>query len=836
MAKGASRVSWQTTRKSVFGIFWLTSLVVVAGCVTVKPSLLEPHKEVQIIWDIDFLFLDRNPKTQHECQKEDGVEPGNSGTATKIQAQVKASSKTMPKYVMPNSLLLGAMESAVTSTGTASTRLVGQYRIFDRPILAADIRRLKLLYRNYGFFRAQILPFDEKKDLTILAQNNKYRAFQRIQIRLRICEGPQARVRKQLISWTPNQPNLPDLLKALPLLPDRPYQTPRYNDLKATILQRLQQHSYALAQIKGLVLVSRDRQWVDIRLWVQPGPRCVFGKFQIYPDPDLKKRRVSKTLLETYISYDVVEGKPFNLAKLSQIQSNLFALGIFRVVNVRPDLQQAIEQARELEASGQLATKTVRVPVNIEVKEDLFQLIKLGFGFVIDGQRSQIEASLGWTFLHFLGGFRELSFRVQPGWAFLPDIIRRFDNGPDITGSISFKQPIYMDRKAELGMRVLYRRAEEIGTADFQTLTPSVWFSRPIWGKLTGRISLNVEWAFGVQNPLSFVREDYTLVYLEQQITLDLRDSPLIPTQGIYFGMTLQQAFGGTYTYFKGIADFRFYIPLAFHKNFRPIIAGRLLYGVMFSMRNEDRTGKEDNPYSLAEILRQSPLTQRFFSGGANSVRGWTDRYLGPLSCRIQEKQRRLERQEEIVMVDGKPVRRIRTIQQDTQRTLPVEPEGKQTSASQLVDKVTSIGNACRAAATRVMQSRFEDVGNRSFGLPEEGNGGVVLLPNAQQLQVVPVGGQQIMEAALELRIPLNFVLDGLSVVLFADAGAIQIKAQFEDPRELIPSVSLGGGLRFYIARIGALRLDAAARLFPDQSRYPLQQSWQIHFSFGEAF
>lgn len=820
-------------------LLWLVFGVFLSGCVSVKPSLLEPEKKVQVIWDIKFDIYDRNAKTRNLCP---GMQTPTKkkGTSAKKPPTPRrgllGQAKKPPKLVVSSSKLLGAMESSATSTLTAATRIIGKYRVFDRQIIEADIRRLKKMYRSFGFFRTKIFPFNPKQDLRVLARSNKYRNFERVQIRVRICEGPQAQVRKRLISWTPKQPKVKGLLEKLPLNPNERFTISAYDELKSTLKTRLQGKSYVLNRVKGLIVVSRDRRWVDVRLWVRPGPACVFGPFRVRPDPDVKKRRVSKSLIETFISYDAAKGKPFSFDVLSRLQSSLFALGVFRVVNVKPDVDRAKEILQEAEANGKPVPKQLAVPVIVEVKEDLFQLIKLGFGFVIDGQRSQLEGSLGWTFLHFFGGFRELNLQFAPGWAFLPDIVRRFDNGPEVTASVSFKQPIFMDRKAEFGARVLYRRAEEIGTADFQTLTPSIWFSRPIWGKLTGRISYNVELAFGVQNPITLEREDYILSYLEQQIALDLRDSPLIPTQGIYFALTMQQAFGGTFSYFKGVADFRFYIPIPASKNFRPVIAGRLLYGVMFSMRNEDRTGKEDLPYSLSEILRQSPLTQRLFSGGANSVRGWTEQYLGPLSCRIQERQRRLERQEEVVQQNGRTVRRVRTIQQETQRTIPVEAERTQRSAKELVNRVTSIGNACRAAAARAMQSRMQDLANRREALPQDQREGTVLLPGAQQLQVVPVGGQQLLEASLELRIPLSFLLSNLSMVLFADVGAMQVKAQFEDPRELIPSVSFGGGFRFYIARIGAVRLDFAHRLFPDQTRYPLQQDWQIHFSFGEAF
>ena len=87
------------------------------------------------------------------------------------------------------------------------------------------------------------------------------------------------------------------------------------------------------------------------------------------------------------------------------------------------------------------------IDINIFLKEDKFQLIKAGVGFVIDSQRNQFSLSFGWTFLNFMGGLRRLEFQLDPGWAFLPDVFKRFDSGPDVTASAAFVQPIFLSRR-----------------------------------------------------------------------------------------------------------------------------------------------------------------------------------------------------------------------------------------------------------------------------------------------------------------------------------------------------------------------------------------------------
>ncbi|MEM1010438.1 MAG: hypothetical protein AAGJ35_15700, partial [Myxococcota bacterium] len=130
--------------------------------------------------------------------------------------------------------------------------------------------------------------------------------------------------------------------------------------------------------------------------------------------------------------------------------------------------QQQLEQLRK-----RLQQK-VHIPVVLELREDRFQKIKLGGGFAIDGQRNIFELSLRWTILHFFGGLRKLTFQLQPGWAFLPDVFRRVDSGPDFTGSLTLSQPFFLKEKGEIQFRALGRFSQEIGDTDFWRFNPSL--------------------------------------------------------------------------------------------------------------------------------------------------------------------------------------------------------------------------------------------------------------------------------------------------------------------------------------------------------------------------
>jgi hypothetical protein len=109
--------------------------------------------------------------------------------------------------------------------------------------------------------------------------------------------------------------------------------------------------------------------------------------------------------------------------------------------------------------------------------------------------------------------------------------------------------------------------------------------------------------------------------YLEQQITWDRRDAPLQPRQGTYLSASAQEAvaplFGPDYSFVRGWLDFRGYLSLGGNV----VLAGRLGGGVVlgFSEGNANAPGWP------------VPQELRFFSGGANSNRGYPFNRVGLL-------------------------------------------------------------------------------------------------------------------------------------------------------------------------------------------------------------
>ncbi len=497
---------------------------------------------------------------------------------------------------------------------------------------------------------------------------------------------------------------------------------------------------------------------------------------------------------------------------------------------------------KEFQASAVLEEQAFRalneqvsIPITLELREDRPGLGKFGGGIVIDGQRNQIEVS-GSITIHNIGELGRLELQLRPGWSFLPDVLRRIDSGPDVTGSASFVQPFFAnERQGDFRLRLLGSYTQQIGDADFWRLVPSASVSYPLlvsptFGTIQGTISLNGELA-NVQNVLlPRERETYAFAYLEQQLIWSWLNDPIRRVSGFEFKITLQQALG-TYAYFKAAPELSFYIPLATLGPDKVILAGRFQYGVLFSTRligdSPPNFGITDEDKRTSSVVYRSPLTQRFYLGGANSVRGWTARYLGPLACQrsFQGANPNYVETNTSSGEGGITDFRIRTGD-----AITLSGAGSATG-----------GVRCREQTGRNALDRFRDMARYNDSLSQDGRRGEYGPVSDTIVQVIPMGGEQEIYGSLELRIPLSFLVSSLGIVLFADVGVVQLERRFWDdaknapPSDLSPSWSLGFGIRYHTV-IGAIRLDIAWRLFPDADRYPLQRDWQFHFSIGEAF
>jgi translocation and assembly module TamA len=103
------------------------------------------------------------------------------------------------------------------------------------------------------------------------------------------------------------------------------------------------------------------------------------------------------------------------------------------------------------------------------------------------------------------------------------------------------------------------------------------------------------------------------LSYLQQTLTWDRRNDPIEPTKGFFLQLDIQEAggpLGGSFSNTRWLPEARAYFPVTKYD----VLAVRLQMGALFTY---DGSG--------------SPVDQRFFLGGIDSVRGYGAERLSPM-------------------------------------------------------------------------------------------------------------------------------------------------------------------------------------------------------------
>jgi len=261
------------------------------------------------------------------------------------------------------------------------------------------------------------------------------------------------------------------------------------------------------------------------------------------------------------------------------------------------------------------------------VREAPFRTVRVGPSIGVEANRWDVALVAGWTHRNWLGDLRKLSFDARLGYAWLPSIFAAREQGPVALLTGEFQQPNVIRRRVDFTARVELERGLQEGyafTSERFRLGLPVRFGRrfsvipsynlelyqlDLRGGITGPEREGTELLF--QCPGGCV-----LSYLEQRVTLDLRDDPLDTHKGVYASVALQEGFqfrGRGFRYLRLLPEVRGFLPLGP----QVVLAGRLRLGIL-------RATSDENP----------PIVARFKSGGPLFMRGYYTNRLSPVALR----------------------------------------------------------------------------------------------------------------------------------------------------------------------------------------------------------
>lgn len=465
-----------------------------------------------------------------------------------------------------------------------------EYR-FDPLALERDRDRIEAYYQRHGHFSARVTDVRVRE----LSGN-------RVDVTFMVHEGPPAILGDVLVDGAPELPardgrpavHAGALRRMLELSPGQRFIYESYELGKERMLQALQLAGFAHAEVRGKVAVDRTAHRVGVRYAITPGPRVRFGEVSV---------RGLDRLPESVVRHRVTwsPGEIFDPRAVIETRRRLQALRRFQTVRI------------ELADRDPSPVADIR----ITAAEGPPREVRLGVGVGIDPVRWEGRVRLGYRVFGFPDALSTFSTELRPAYAYL----RAADGSGELVGEAVasiVREDLFLPLMR--GDAFLSYTRDEYEAYASQGARVRVGASRS-W--LDERLRAGVTWQLAL---LTFGRVDgviapeiradlgldglYRLGTFEQSIAYDARDNPLDARRGIYAELRLREAgafAGSAFSFVTLTSELRGYLPAGE----RLVLAARARYGRLLSGPG-------------------LPITERYFSGGASSHRGFPQQRLSP--------------------------------------------------------------------------------------------------------------------------------------------------------------------------------------------------------------
>jgi outer membrane protein assembly factor BamA len=463
-------------------------------------------------------------------------------------------------------------------TGLALHRVLKRSGTADPYLVQVDADRIRGEYVRRGYIDVDVRSRVERKgdDATVIYT---------------VEEGPRAKTRT-VIRGLPDDVPRDKVREQLPLEDGQPFDYDVYDVAKPKLLGVLQDAGYAHAQLEANVVADRAAHTAIVELFYISGPKSKFGKVEVTgATGDLAEAAANRVEFST--------GQTYSAQALVQTQRNLYGFGRFSTVQITPD-----------KSAGPV------VNVKVEVAESARHEITFGGGFGIDPINYEIRGRAGYSIAGWPFDLDTVSIDLRPAYAVSHDFTTY---EPRIRALAKLERAdllwTYTKGTVEAGYNYLayeaYTSSGPLARLGFETRLG------------TERVRLRVGWGLEqvsfpivdrvIKDHMDIVdalglTHDQRIGGYQQALIIDLRNNPIEPTLGAYAELHTTEGTkyaGGQYEYFQMVPDVRAYLPLLFGA----VLAGHAKFGGIYG---------------------DVPATERFFSGGTNSQRGFAERKLSP--------------------------------------------------------------------------------------------------------------------------------------------------------------------------------------------------------------
>ncbi len=439
-------------------------------------------------------------------------------------------------------------------------------------VLQEDTVRLRSYYNRNGFLTPEI-------DLEL--DTSGFRRL--IKITIKIIENDFVRVDSVKLDPGLEKVGARLLDSIRPKLPFKPGQ--RFSDDKVFATQIMLEktfsdHGYPFTEVDYEIGLKDENRMADVDFRIYPGNRFFFGKTEITGDT-----AVPEGFIKKYFRFS--EGELYSQEEIDKTQQALFETELFQYV-VITSLKDSVQKDR--------------IPIEIMLKELPRWNLETGFGY---GSEDRLRLSGQLTKLNFLGGARRLVINAKTSY-FNP-----------FGFEFKFIQPDIFAPNLDFVFNPFYSRERELSYS-YDRYGGGISFLY----RLGRNISANITYSFErvlINEFQDLEPEEPQMKYNKSIINLGSQlnstDDRFYPSKGYRIGANISLAGIGFRTelpYFKAELSLINYFPLA--KDL--VLATKIRTGSI----QPTRTG------------RQTPLEERFFLGGASSLRGWGRHDIYPVS------------------------------------------------------------------------------------------------------------------------------------------------------------------------------------------------------------
>jgi outer membrane protein insertion porin family len=339
---------------------------------------------------------------------------------------------------------------------------------------------------------------------------------------------------------------------------------------------------YAYVNVKPRISLTPDTLGAGIIWQIEKGPFSRFGDITV----EGAKRTPEEAIRNQFA---IEKGDPYSSGKLALSQKQVYELGLFRIASM---------QARRS------TNQTDSIPVKLTIEEAPRLVTRYGAGY---GREDHFRTFVDVRYLNFPGKTQRTNFFAKHS-GLEP---YRFE--------AAVTQPAVFGPNSSMALNPYVRKRDEPGFDSF------VWgenlsFQQNMGKYLTASVSLyfervDIDIASDFEQSINdFYRSSYSKNGISPGILYYTARPRFDPVDGWSLALNTRGStalFDSPYPFWKYIFEIKRYQPLMNGL----VLAARLKAGSIFPTGSASST----------------PVEERFFAGGSQSVRGWARQMLGPL-------------------------------------------------------------------------------------------------------------------------------------------------------------------------------------------------------------